>query len=455
VELSVKDVVRLTGGRLRGGELSGAVCGVSTDTRSLRRGELFVALKGERFDGHEFLGSAVERGAAGLVVSGQVPTKLTEGVATIEVGDTLDALGRLAAGYRRRLTGKVIGITGSCGKTALKEMLGQVLARHIKGRAPAASYNNQIGVPLTLLGAEEDDRYVILEMGTNTPGEIAYLTSIGCPEIGVVTVIAEVHLVGLGNLDSIAQEKSALVHSLPTDGLAVLNADDTRVSDMQTRARVVTFGLDPGADYGAQDVEVSTQGLRFLANGKIPVCIPVLARYYAGLAMATMAVAEALGVELEEVAEDLSSYQLPAMRLVKEVLGDVVLINDAYNANYRSCVTALEVLKLWPDRRKVIFFGDMLELGPEGRRIHRSLGAEVANVGVRKLITVGTESRQIRAGAIDAGFDGGAAAHFETSEEAASQAGGLVVAGDVVLVKGSRKMQMERIAESLRAEFGK
>jgi len=472
VEVALKDVLQLSGGRLLSGRLAGRVCGVSTDTRSLRRGELFVALKGERFDGHEFLARAFECGASGVVISGRrwLPQTVPEAVAVIDVADTLQALGRLAAGYRKRLVAKVIGITGSCGKTVLKEMLGQVLARHMKGTLAAASYNNQIGVPLTLLAADPEDRFVILEMGTNAPGEIGYLASIGRPDVGIVTVIAEAHLKGLGNLDSVAAEKAALVESLPAEGLAVLNADDPRVMRMakRSRARVVTFGVGRDADYRAQRVEITPQGLRFRARGPavaacrqaalaesaaIPIRLGVIARYYVPLAMATMAVAEHLGVEAEALAEDLRHFRPPPMRLTPEMFGDVLVINDAYNANYCSALAALEVLNLWPDRRKVIFFGDMVELGAESKRLHIAVGRRIAESGVERLVTVGAEAAQVSDAAVAAGLSDDAVRHFETSLDAARKVGSFVRSGDVVLVKGSRRMVMERIVDALRGAF--
>ncbi|MDP6381112.1 MAG: UDP-N-acetylmuramoyl-tripeptide--D-alanyl-D-alanine ligase, partial [Phycisphaerae bacterium] len=304
------------------------------------------------------------------------------------------------------------------------------------------------------LAAGAADDFVILEMGTNAPGEIAYLASVGRPDIGVVTLVAEAHLAGLGDLDAIAAEKSALVESLPADGLAVLNADDERVMGLagQSSARVVTFGVEAEADYRAEGVELTPDGLSFRAGG-CRVRMPVLAGYYAGLAMATMAVAEAMGVPPEDVTQDLAEYKPPPMRLERKVFGDVIVISDAYNANWRSWLAALEVLKLWPRRNKVVFAGDMLEMGAESGRLHRALGEEIAKSGVSRLVTVGAESAETRRGAIAAGLAEDRALHVADSATAADEAGSVVNRGEVVLVKGSRRMVMERVVEALSAKF--
>ena len=238
MNFTVQDILDATGGRLAAGRADAPAGAVSTDTRRLARGQTFLALTGERLDGHDFLSDAVGAGAACLVVrdadaATQAARKSTAAVVLVE--DTLRALADLGRAARDRLGCPVIGVTGSCGKTTVKEMLGHILSRRLRGRVPPASYNNAVGVPLTLLSAQPDDEFVVCEIGTSAPGEIAHLAAIARPTIGIVTVVAPTHLEGLGSVDGVAEEKAALVDALPPEGLAILSADDPRVAAMADR----------------------------------------------------------------------------------------------------------------------------------------------------------------------------------------------------------------------------
>ncbi|HUU91279.1 MAG TPA: UDP-N-acetylmuramoyl-tripeptide--D-alanyl-D-alanine ligase, partial [Phycisphaerae bacterium] len=372
MKFRVDEIVRATGGRLVAGAPDADAGAVCTDTRSLDEGQTFLALRGERFDGHDFLPDAVVRGAACLVVDREdrlPPAPPPPTVAVVVVENTLEALAALGREARARLACPVIAVTGSCGKTTVKEMLGQILIRHLCGRTPRASFNNPIGVPLTLLDAEPTDEFVLCELGTNAPGEIAHLAQIARPTIGIVTLVAPVHLEGLGTVEGVAEEKAALVEAIPPDGVAILNADDPRVAAMagRCRGRVVTVGLTWEADLQAGHVVQTDRGLYFTATGSAGFEIPVLGEHQAVLALAAAAAARELGVPLEESAEALRRFQPPPMRLAVEEAGGVVVVNDAYNANPSSMRVALGLLTLWPDRRKVFVCGDMLELGPGSR----------------------------------------------------------------------------------------
>ena len=464
MKFRVDDILGATGGRLVAGSPEADAGTVCTDTRSLEAGQTFLALRGERFDGHDFLADAVERGAACLVVDAEDrlpvgqgraggPASARSSAAVVAVENTLDALAALGRAARARLTCPVVAVTGSCGKTTVKEMLGQILIRHLCGRTPRASFNNRVGVPLTLLDAEPADEFVLCEVGTSAPGEIAHLAEIARPTIGVVTLVAPVHLEGLGTVEGVAEEKAALVEAIPPDGAAVLNADDPRVAAMagRCRGRVVTVGLTWEADLQAGHVIRTDRGLYFTATGSAGFEIPVLGEHQVVLALAAAAAARELGVSIEESAAALREFEPPPMRLAVEMAGGVVVVNDAYNASPASMRAALVLLTLWPERRKVFFCGDMLELGPEGRTYHEQLGQAIAEAGVARLVCVGPESKATARAAVAAGLAAENVTSVADADAAAAIASETVADGDLVLVKGSRAVHMETIAEAILA----
>jgi len=425
---------------------------VSTDSRMIAAGQAFLALRGERMDGHDFLIAAARRGAGCLVVDRQdrLPANGAARPAVV-VRDTLEALTDLARAARARLHCPVLAVTGSCGKTTVKEMIGQILSARRRGHTPPASFNNQIGVPLTLLAAEPDDEFVLCELGTNAPGEIAHLASVARPTVAVVTLVAPVHLEGLGSLDGVAREKASLVESLPPDGVAILNSDDERVLAMAERCpgrRVVKVGTGPEADLRVENVIQTQQGLSFTI-GEVGFDLPVLGEHQAVLAAAAAAACREVGITLEESAETLQRFRPPAMRLALQEAGGVTILNDAYNANPRSMQAALDLLKLWPDRRKVFFCGDMRELGTESRTAHELLGRAVAEASVKRLVAVGVESRVTAAAAVMAGLPRDAVTAAADSIAAATLVPSVVKPGDVVLVKGSRAMHLERVVKAI------
>jgi len=446
--------VAATGGRLVAGRSEAAAGEIGTDTRTLGKGQTFLAIRGGRFDGHDFLEEAVRRGAACLVVDreGRLPPAAAGGkAAVVAVRDTLEALADLGRAARERLECPVIAVTGSCGKTTVKEMIGQILAGRLKGRTPPASFNNAVGVPLTLLGAEPDDAFVLCEFGTNAPGEIARLTGIGRPTIGVVTVVSAAHLEGLGSIEGVLREKRALVEAIGPEGVAILNADDPRVAAMggRCRGRVVTVGTAASADLRIEDVIQTDRGVHFTLGGSAGFEVPVLGRHQALLAALAAAAVREVGVALEDSARALRAFQPPPMRLALVETGTATVLNDAYNANPESMRVALDLLALWPDRRKVFFCGDMLELGAESRAAHEALGRAVVEAGVDRLVCVGPESRATAEAAKRAGLGAEAVTWVAEAAEAAALATRIVDDGDVVLVKGSRAVDMEQVAEVL------
>ena len=456
MKITAADILAATGGRLAVGDPATAVTGLSTDSRSTKPGDVFFALVGERFDGHNFLRQAATAKAAAVVISsGAVSDQLTDFTGpVIVVADTQKALGDLAAWYRGRFQGTVAAITGSCGKTTVKEMLGQILAAHLHGQRPESSFNNFIGVPLTILRSESDDDYLVLELGTNAPGEMRRLAEIARPDVAVVTCVGPSHLEGLRSLEGVAEEKEHLVRALEADGVAVLNFDDERVRAMgeATRGRVVTFGTT-GGDVRAERIEVFSDGVRFALETGAEIRLPAPGRHNVLNALAAVTVAREFGLADEAIAAALANYRSPKMRLARTVLpGGVTLIDDAYNANPMSSAAALEVLCLQPKTgRYVLVQGDMLELGDESERRHEELGRAIAASCVGLLVTVGPLTRATSLAASERGEL--VRLHFGDSQAAAGEVVDLLAPGDVVLVKGSRGLAMEQVVTAIKEKF--
>ena len=440
--------------------------GVSTDTRTLQPGDLFVALRNREVDGHQFIPQALRAGAAGLIVSEPVVASLDTPV--LRVPDTEVAYGLLARFWRDKFDIPVIGVTGSVGKTTVKEMLAAALSPLGLILKTPASQNNETGVPKTLLELTPEHKAAVIEMGMRGTGQIAYLCGIARPTIGVITVIADNHLELLGSRDAIADAKGELLEALPADGLAVLNTDDAYFARLRakTTARVVTYGMgvppapnNGGVGEGRADFTLSSppsysnspiiggggdSGWRFTVRG-VSVQINTLSRHDVNNALAALSVAEALGVRLDDAAQALRSYVPPPMRMqVVKMPSGVTILNDAYNAAPASVANALETLTAYAGGRKIAFLGDMRELGERAEEAHRELGK--ATAGLDALYTVGGLAAQIP----------GAAQRFADSDQAARFAREAFSpqSGDVILLKGSRAMAMERIVEALTAEGG-
>lgn len=446
MRLSLRDVFTALGDAAPAVGAKLEFSGVSTDTRTLKAGDLFVALVGGNADGHEFIPQAIRAGAAGVTVGKDVVA--SRDIPVIRVPDTEVAYGQLARFWRDKFAIPVVGVTGSVGKTTVKEILAAALSPLGPVLKTEASQNNETGVPKTLLQLNETHKAAVIEMGMRGRGQIEYLCGIARPTVGVVTVISDTHIELLGTRDAIADAKGELIDALPADGLAVLNADDPYFGRMQARAKcsVSTYGVRECADFFPADVARTPDGWRFAVNGT-PVEIATPSRHDIGNALAAFAVAHSLGVPDADIARALRSYAPPPMRMQIVRVGDFVILNDAYNAAPASVRSALETLTNWAGGRKIAFLGDMRELGERAESAHRELAD--ATAGLDALYTVGGLAAQIPH----------ADARFADSAEAAKFAGASLslAAGDVVLVKGSRAMAMEKIADALaaRGEAGK
>ena len=456
---TVRDIVRATQGALVAGDLGIPVTGVAIDSRSLVVGEAFFAIRGHRLDGHAFLTEAAARGAACLIVH-TLPDEPPANVPLVLVEETTRALGKLAAWHRSRFSIPVVAITGSNGKTTTKELTAAVLATRWEVLRPERSFNNQWGLPLTLLKLAPEHQAVVLEIGTNARGEVATLAAMAAPTVGIVTTVAAVHVEFLGSLDGVREEKAGLVRALAADGVAVLNADDPRVAGMarDTRARVVTYGLGEAAHVRAiGDVAEDEQGLSFtLERGgeRQAITLALAGRHNVTNALAAAAAGLALDITLAEVARALAGVRPVAGRCVWRRAGDVTILDDTYNASPVSVRAALDtVAARRQGRRVIVVLGDMLELGAFSDEAHREVGRQVAALPADELIGVG---RAIQA-AVEAAREAGLAEarHLTTFEDTVAHLLKRLTAGDLVLVKGSRGMRMERVVDALVARLAR
>jgi UDP-N-acetylmuramoyl-tripeptide--D-alanyl-D-alanine ligase len=456
---TVQEIVRAAQGALVVGDLGVPVTGVSIDSRTLGVGEAFFAIVGHRLDGHEFIADAASRGAA-CVVAQTVPDHIPSGVPLVLVEDTTRALGRLAAAHRARFSLPVAAVTGSNGKTTTKDMIAAVLGALGKVLKPEGSFNNQWGVPLTLLRLTGEHQALVVELGCNQPGEIAYLAGLTAPTVGVVTTVAEVHLELLGSIEGVREEKAALVRAIGPEGTVVLNADDPRVAGMRhdTRARVITYGRAATAEVRAPgDVTEDARGLAFTletAGRRERVSLAFAGRHNVTNALAAAAAGLAVGLSLPDVAAGLERARPAKGRCVWREVAGVRILDDSYNANPPALRAALDTLCAHRGgSRLVVVLGDMLELGPLAEAAHAELGREVAARGAAEFVGLGKHMKTAVEAAREAGL--AEAQHATTFEDTVAHALKRVARGDVVLIKGSRGMRMERVVDALAARLAR
>jgi UDP-N-acetylmuramoyl-tripeptide--D-alanyl-D-alanine ligase len=456
IVLSLSEVAELTGGALTGAAGARVTGKVTLDSRAVAPGDLFVAVVGERVDGHDFLGAAA---AAGAVAA--LSTRADDALPTVVVDDPVLALGRLATGVHARLTAgglRTLGITGSSGKTSTKDLLGQVLATAGPTVSPPGSYNNDIGLPLTVLDADEETRFLVLEMGSRGPGHIARLCRIARPQIGVVLNVGSAHLGEFGSPEGTARAKGELVEALTEDGTAVLNADDPRVLGMasRTRARVLTTGRGPDAGVRATRGAVDEQGRAIfdlqVGEETHPVHLQVVGEHQVANALSAAGAALAAGMSPADVAAALSAATARSrwrMEVDRRADG-VTVVNDAYNANPESMRAALAALTGLPADRRIAVLGAMGELGADARAEHERLGRDAAAAGIDLIVAVGPDAVGIAEGAAAAGRRTGEESVHVPDRAAARQLLSEVLRpGDVVLLKASRAYGLELLAADL------
>ncbi len=456
--ITLRDVLEGTGGSLLGdADLDLLLRHVRHDSRQVEPGDLFVAVVGEHLDGHDFLGQAIERGAgaalvdrahAGAMPGSELPLVVTE--------NTVTALQHLATYWRAMFDVQLVGITGSVGKTSTKEVIAGVLAQRFNTVRSPGSFNNEIGLPLSLLDITPDTDAVVLEIGgAYAPGEIKALAAIARPTIGVVTNVGHAHLERMGSIEAIAATKTELPAALPEDGVAILNGDDDRVRAMadHCRCRVIFYGLAPDCQVRASDIEShGLEGISFTLRfdgEQHHIRVPLLGRHSAHTVLAALAVGTELGMSIDEM---LPGFENPAIQLrllTVPGIGGSIIIDDTYNASPASCLAALNLLNDLDASRSIAVFGDILELGSFEDEGHRIVGRRAAAV-VQLLFTIGPRAKTIAEQAVASGLPASNVYVATEKPELIEKLRASLRPGDIVLVKGSRGMRMEDIVEHLR-----
>lgn len=440
------------GGVVTTGDPTAAATSICSDSRALKAGDLFLALRGASFDGHDFVAEAAARGALGAVVEnecGGLPT----GFAVIRVPDTLRALQEIATAYRRTMSAQVVCVTGSNGKTSTKDLIAVVMRERFQVTKTEGNFNNHIGLPLSMLRLRMGDRVGVFELGTNHPGEIAALAALAQPDVAVITNIGVAHIEHFGSREDIAKEKGALAEALRPGGALILNADDdfTPAIAARTRANIIRCGMAQDADIRASELRQDFTGMKFRidAFGKsIEAQLPVPGVHMVSNTLLAIGVGHVFGMSIEECAAGLPNLQLTKGRLEMKVVGGIQVIDDSYNANPDSMKAALLTMsQMSVNGRRIAILGRMGELGHESERGHRSVGQTASDLGLDCVISVGNEAALIA----DEAWRGGVEKVVKAADldEAIKALRDFAQAGDLVLVKGSRSAEMERIVEGL------
>lgn len=456
-----EEILEATTGTLLCGDLHCRFSRVCIDSRTISVSDVFVAIAGDVHDGHSFVPEIVDQGVRGLVISrakvGQMPIEAWKkmDITCISVADTTRALGDMAAFNRQRSRVGVVAITGSNGKTTTRQMTAAVLARQYDTLTAVGNFNNEIGLPLTLLSLTAGHRWAVLELGTNNPGEIARLAEICSPDIGVLTNIGPAHLQGLGSIEGVMQEKGDLVRSLAADGKAILNADDQRVMRLtrETKAEVILYGQSKDAKIRAEDIYETEDTISFtlvLSGESIPVRLNSPGRFMVSNALAAAAVGHQIGLSGETVKSGLESFKPVSGRLnIKHMRNGIHIIDDTYNANPDSMKAAFATLNtLRAGSRGILVIGNMLELGAEAQSLHSQVGGLAARSGISRLYAYGEFAADVTAGARDEGMQS-ADTFAGSRDEIAADLKIQLQPGDWVLVKGSRGMAMEKVVQEL------
>jgi len=456
--MRVADLLVATAGSLHCGETDQTFSGVVTDTRDMQPGALFVALRGERFDGNDFVDEAIQGGAAAVVCT-RPPARVKQSTAVVVVDDTLRALGDLAAFHRRRFDVPVVAITGSNGKTTTKELLKSILSRAFSPRevlANRGNLNNLIGMPLSLLRLTAAHRVVVLEFGMNRLGEIARLTEIARPDVGLITTIGCAHLEGVGGIDGVAKAKGELFAGLGTDAVAVVNVADDRVRSLADAFHGEIFRVGAGGDMYAEEVEFpSFANSRFrivTSGGSAAIDLPLAGRHNVDNALAASACALVLGVGLGDIAEGLAKAECPPMRLdARRLPNGVMLVDDSYNANPDSVIASLDALAAGGESagRCIVVLGGMHELGEAAEAEHRRVGTAIGELRPALVCALGEFAAAVAEGARSRGIEAGPVLVCADHGSAAEAVARCWQPGDTVLVKGSRASAMEKVVESL------
>jgi UDP-N-acetylmuramoyl-tripeptide--D-alanyl-D-alanine ligase len=465
-QITAGEILSPTKGKRISGNSGTVLSGISTDSRSIKPGELFWALKGERFDGHDFALKAIENGAAGIVVqkdwwNSEVAAKLLSNSripSIITVNDALKALGDLAAWWRQQHNVQVVAITGSSGKTTTKEMVANILEQEGLTLKNQGNFNNLIGLPLTLLQLEERHQYAVLEMGMNRPGEIGRLTEIADPDVGAITNVGMAHIEGLGGIEGIARAKTEMIEKISSESKVVLNGDDQLLLKTASRFKKqwITFGLGERNDVRAEGIRnLGIEGVSFdllVRDDSRPVRLKVPGLQNVLNALASAAVSLCLETSFEHILKGLSDFAgVKGRFMVTSLPGGITLVDDTYNANPSSLKAALESIRALVDegRKIIVCLGEMMELGGASVPEHRKAGRSVAELGTYYFLAMGEHAHEMINGAIDSGMPSNRAQVVKSHNEMVKKIKGEMYEGDLVFIKGSRKMGLEKVVEGL------
>ncbi|NLW48330.1 MAG: UDP-N-acetylmuramoyl-tripeptide--D-alanyl-D-alanine ligase [Firmicutes bacterium] len=452
VNFKLSEILQIIGGRLLQGDPELPVTGISTDSRKIKQGDLFLALKGERFDGHQFLSEAVKAGAAALLVMEDPGLDLETPV--ISVDDTLKALGSIASAHRQKYKVPIIGITGSNGKTTTKDLVAAVLSQKYSIVKTKGNFNNEIGLPLTLLEMDENTEAVVVEMGMRGLGQISYLSSLAQPEIGIITNVGQAHLELLGSQANIAKAKAELIEALPPHGTAILNGDDPLIRQMPVpdQVNLIRFGIDhQELDYQAAVIKTNNEEtlFRVSSGGKeFDISLPLPGRLNVYNALVAIIIGLSFNLTLSEIQQGLAVPKLTERRLKIFKHNQMLIIDDTYNASPASVRAALEVLcQTVGSGRKIAILADMLELGDSSSVCHREVGEYAAKLGVDYLFAYGNLAENYVSGFNSITPE--KAEYFSNKAKLVREMKNFMLPGDSVLIKGSRGMKMEEIVEAL------
>lgn len=457
-KFSIKDLARIIkmhpaedSSRALRAACHGSFIRVNTDSRTIKIGDCFFAITGENFDGHNYIDDAFAKGAVCAVVSRDIDSA---GNCLLRVDDTVKALGDFAAEFRRLMNFKVVAITGSVGKTTVRQIVYHVLSQRYRVYQSPKNFNNQIGLPLTLLGADTKHEIVITELGTNHPGEIAYLTAIAQPNIAVVTSVHPAHLEGFDDVDAIAKEKLSISQGLTADGVLIINSAIS-LRPAGCFAKILTFGKSDSSDFRARNISLDGPASRFTIDG-VDICLPLPGPGNVENAIAAWAVCSRFGITIDDFAKALKTLSAVPMRAELTQIGTLTVLNDCYNANPASMKNALDILANLAskeNRRAVFICGDMAELGRQTNALHAELGAAVAAAGVRLLLTVGESAKVVAQSAKNTAKYDLQTKSFSDALSACNNLKKFIKDYDIVLVKGSRINKLELAVEKLKKIF--
>ena len=423
------------------------ITGWSVDTRTVAQGDLFFALRGPNHDGNAYVDDALRKGAVAAIVDEKIGSA-RENDPVLVVPDSLVALQKIAAWARNQWNGEVVGVTGSAGKTSTKDVIAEMLAVKMPVAKTIGNFNNHVGVPLSILRLSAEARVAVLEIGMNHAGEIRDLAAIARPRIGVVTNVGHAHMEAFDSIEGVAAAKRELIEALPPDGIAVLNADDplvARFGDVH-KGRTITFGLNDGADVRAEQVEVTSAGVRFEVN-RIRFESRLLGRHSVLNLLAGIAVAELYGIQPEQLTGVVSGLSAGSMRGQRFVHNDILILNDCYNSNPDAARAMIDVLRETPAKRRIAVLGEMLELGHWAESLHRDVGDYVANCGIDVLVGIRGAARYLVDAARQADHAVDAAFFFPDTTAAGDYLRQIARPGDVILFKGSRGAHVEQALE--------